>query len=375
MLPDEILPDGAFRNRPANARGIRIATVRFGAVFWILLFALGSAYMYAIEEFTIYAVVFRLADLVTILLMAMALAQLLYLLHDRSTRHRTSEDSLPILFIAALVMSFLAAVFWAWLHNFYPALVGLQHPQPLPMDNFAIHLAIGWGFLFGWACLFQLLMFGFELNDRKVRLAAIREEALGAQMRALRYQINPHFLFNTLNSIGGLIEEGSAPQAQRMVLSLSTFLRTTLALDPFQDVPLADEIALQEDYLGIERERFSDRMSFDIAVAPDADHALVPSLILQPLVENAIKHGVGKTRGAIGIRLTAHRQHDRLHIAIENDLPRDAPFALIPPGGGIGLSNVENRLRARFQSNFTFDHGCVAGNRYRVAIAVPWRAD
>ncbi len=374
MDPDEIIADGPFRNRPANARGIRIATVRFGAVFWILLFVLGSAYMYAIEEFTVYAVVFRMADLVTILLLAMALAHLLYLLHDRSTRRRTSEDSLPILFIAALALSFAAAVFWAWLHNFYPALVGLNHPQPLPMDNFAIHLAIGWGFLFGWACLFQLLMFGFELNDRKLRLAAIREEALDAQMRALRYQINPHFLFNTLNSIGGLIEEGATPQAQRMVLSLSTFLRTTLALDPFQDVPLADEIALQNDYLGIERERFSDRMSCAITLEPDAACAMVPSLILQPLVENAIKHGVGKSRNRIAVSLRARRVQDRLLIEIENDLPRDPPLVLTPPGGGIGLANVEKRLRARFQSNFAFDHGCVAGDRYRVAISVPWRA-
>ena len=125
-----------------------------------------------------------------------------------------------------------------------------------------------------------------------------------------------------------------------MVLSLSIFLRTTLALDPFHDVPLADEIALQREYLEIERERFSDRMSFSIAADADVADALVPSLILQPLIENALKHGVGTTRGRVEILLRACREGDRLCIAIENDMPRNDGDMPKTSGLGVGLKTV-----------------------------------
>ncbi|MBN9548818.1 MAG: histidine kinase, partial [Alphaproteobacteria bacterium] len=221
-------------------------------------------------------------------------------------------------------------------------------------------------------CLFVALLYYFEVRDRERRLAAVREEALSAQMRALRYQVNPHFLFNTLNSIAGLIEEGSATRAERMVLSLSTFLRTTLSLDPMHDVPLADEISLQEEYLEIERERFSDRMAFSIDMPADVHGALVPSLILQPLIENAIKHGVGATAGKVEIALRAQRDADRLRVTIENDMPVGSNGKK-PDGMGVGLRNVAERLHARFQGDGLFWSGPIAPGRYRASIDLPWR--
>lgn len=224
---------------------------------------------------------------------------------------------------------------------------------------------------FGWSCLFLTLLFSFDVREQERRLAAVREEALSAQMRALRYQVNPHFLFNTLNSIAGLIEEGSATRAEKMLLSLSTFLRTTLTLDPFNDVPLADELALQEEYLAIEHQRFSDRMDFHIDISPETGSALVPSLILQPLVENAIKHGVGQMTGKTSITLMAKCESGRLKLSVENDMPPDAVSGRIP-GMGIGLKNVAERIRARFGDDGHFSAGISRPGLYRATLDIPW---
>lgn len=229
-----------------------------------------------------------------------------------------------------------------------------------------------WIAFFGWSCVFLTLLFSFDVRDRERRLAAVREEALSAQMRALRYQINPHFLFNTLNSIAGLIEEGSATRAEQMVLSLSTFLRTTLTLDPLNDVPLSEELTLQEEYLEIEHQRFSDRMTFHIDMPEDVRHALVPSLILQPLIENAIKHGVGAMAGSVGIWLSARREADRLQVIVENNMPLEVTEPK-PVGMGVGLKNVAGRLRARFQNDWRFSAGPAAPGVYRAALDLPWR--
>jgi two-component system, LytTR family, sensor kinase len=225
---------------------------------------------------------------------------------------------------------------------------------------------------FGWSCLFLTLLYSFDVRDRERRLAAVREEALSAQMRALRYQVNPHFLFNTLNSIAGLIEEGSATRAERMVLSLSTFLRTTLTLDPLHDVPLAEELALQEEYLEIEHQRFSDRMTFDIDIPEDVSGALVPSLILQPLIENAVKHGVGQLTGKARISLFARREADRLKLSVENDMPVQTMTHSLK-GIGIGLKNVAERLSARFADDGHFTAGPAGAGLYRATLDIPWK--
>lgn len=227
---------------------------------------------------------------------------------------------------------------------------------------------------FGWSSVFLTLLYSFDVTDRERRLALVREEALSAQMRVLRYQVNPHFLFNTLNSIAGLIEEGSATRAERMVLSLSTFLRTTLTLDPFHDVSLSEELALQEEYLEIEHERFSDRMTFNIDIPDDVRHALVPSLILQPLIENAIKHGVGAMTGKVNISLSARHETDRLLVIVENDMPMET-IERKPAGMGVGLKNVAERLRVKFQDGGRFSAGLAAPGIYRATLEMPWRTE
>ena len=338
------------------------------SLFWILKITASAGHTqivaYILEKFVRYGSGW---------IISAAISYILFHLHRWASRRGPSENSLPIFIICSFLLSLVAAPILAAIGYAAQAVYPLPQLAAPDWNSFINDTAFGAALFFGWSCLFISLVFGFELSDRARRLAAVREEALTAQMRALRYQVNPHFLFNTLNSVAGLIEEGSATRAERMVLSLSTFLRTTLSLDPMHDVPLADELSLQEEYLEIERERFSDRMVFHINVSDNVLGALVPSLILQPLIENAIKHGVGSTGGRVEIALHAHRDANRLHLTVENDMPLPDARCPRPPGIGVGLKNVAERLRARFDEDGRLSSGPIAPGRYRASIDLPWR--
>jgi two-component system LytT family sensor kinase len=208
------------------------------------------------------------------------------------------------------------------------------------------------------------------VRDRDLKLIASREEALAAQMRALQYQINPHFLFNTLNSITGLVEEGASERAERMIMSLSGFLRSTLQLDPMRELRLADEMALQKEYLEIEKERFSDRMRVRIDIPGELEDAKVPSLILQPLVENAVKHGVGRSSSTVEILIRAARRGDRLNLIVENDVAA-ATAAGMTHGLGIGLANVAHRVRTHFPEGASLTAGPIEPRKFRASLDMP----
>lgn len=279
-----------------------------------------------------------------------------------------------ILFKAA--MAFVLSMACAPLYSLLDFQVYSLHMAPevpaFEWRNFGFTMVSSMAMFFGWSCLYVSMVYAFEVRDRERSLAAAREEALLAQMRALRYQANPHFLFNTLNSIAGLVEEGATARASRMLLSLSMFLRTTLTIDPLQDVTLADELVLQQDYLEIEQERFSDRMGFQVEACDEVRQALVPSLILQPLIENAVKHGVGQSAEPTRITISARRQQDVLRLVVENDLAATRSPAGPVAGLGIGLRNVADRLRMRFGEAGRFSASTVDG-RFRAEIELPWR--
>lgn len=245
-------------------------------------------------------------------------------------------------------------------------------PEPVPFNPqyFAQVVVFTTSELFGWSCLYLALQYNAQVRASERRLAAMREEALSAQMRALQYQVNPHFLFNTLNSIAGLMEEGSTETARDMVLRLASFLRRTLALDPMADVRLDSEIALQLDYLGIEETRFSDRLDVSLDVDPSLGSARVPGLILQPLVENAVKHGVARTPGPAVLILGARRSDDgSLRLWVENSVPLSD--ANQPEGMGIGLANVVSRLATRYAGAAECVTVPAGPGRNRVEIRMP----
>jgi hypothetical protein len=189
-----------------------------------------------------------------------------------------------------------------------------------------------------------------------------------AELRALRAQIDPHFLFNSLNSISALTGS-DAPGARRMCLLLGEFLRHTLDVSARQRIPLADELALAERYLQIEQVRFGSRLRVERRIDEEASACLVPPLILQPLVENAVTHGIARMVEGGLIRLDVSRTNGHLAIVIENPCDAELGSAAARPGG-MGLDNVRNRLDAMFGREARMDTRADAGT-FRVELELP----
>jgi hypothetical protein len=194
-----------------------------------------------------------------------------------------------------------------------------------------------------WATGVLALLHHAEARRRERQTAEAQLQAHHAQVRALRYQINPHFLYNTLNSVSALILDGRSAEADAMVVKLAAFFRASLSLDPLEDVPLGEEVAHQLLYLGIERVRFADRLQVSIDVPPELEKAGVPSFILQPLVENAMKHGMRGRGRRLHLRIGARACAGMLTIEVDDDGAGCSGTS----GTGTGLSNVERRLRSR----------------------------
>lgn len=207
-------------------------------------------------------------------------------------------------------------------------------------------------------------------NSRQAerRAAEARTLAREAQLRALQFQLNPHFLFNSLHSIAALAMLDGA-RAREMCVRLSEFLRSSLGLGERERIPLREELALARSYLEVERVRFGDRLRLEECIEPACEDCPVPALLLQPLVENAVKHGIaGSVEGGC-IRVEAARRAGRVAIDIENSL--DAETAGTPPGHqGMGLANVKRRLAMRYGDDAEFEAGRADG-LYRVKIRLP----
>ena len=239
--------------------------------------------------------------------------------------------------------------------------------------------AVTWYFLLAtWCAIYISLTQQSRNRLTERRLAEAETAAHAAQVRALRYQVNPHFLFNTLNSLSSLVMSGRTESAEEMLLALSAFFRTSLSLDPSADVSLAEEIALQQQYLAIERARFPDRLDVVIDVPEDLAKMRVPALLLQPLVENAIKYGVSATRDMVRLTIAArHLDGGRMELEVTNNLVGSARSAKVQPaheGTGLGLTNVCQRLAAHFGNRADCRFGPIPGG-YRVSMALPIDSD
>lgn len=228
-----------------------------------------------------------------------------------------------------------------------------------------------------------ILVFGvnmvlFHLNY--VRHAAIQQErqiadanmaAQQAKLAALRYQLNPHFLFNSLNSISALIVTGRNADAESMTTKLSGFLRSSLGADPAELIPLEEELALTEEYLDIESIRFGDRLDVAIDCSPGAGEALVPSFLVHPLVENAVKHGVARSRAPVTIEISARIEGETLRISVANSFVENTALLLRgTDGSGIGLDNVRHRLAAVFGQRASLS-AAPSGDRFVATISIP----
>ena len=202
-------------------------------------------------------------------------------------------------------------------------------------------------------------------------LVRTEADAREARLSALRYQLNPHFLFNSLNAVSTLAVEGDVPAATRMLAQIADLLRATLdGKRPFE-VALSEEMTFTERYLAIEQTRLGHRLQVELAIAVETLEAAVPSMLLQPLIENAVRHGIAPVVGGgrIAIRSTLHGQ--MLRVAIDNTGPRSARPRQTT--GGIGLANTTERLRTLYGPNHRFELHWPETGGCNVLIEIPFR--
>lgn len=211
-----------------------------------------------------------------------------------------------------------------------------------------------------------------EVMRLQLRAAQLESELARHQLNALRGQLHPHFLFNSFNAISTLIRQQRNREAAEMIAQLSELLRFVMENIEIQEHALAQEIEFIEGYLGIERVRFGDKLVIAIDVPESVRDALVPNLLLQPLVENAIKHGISRRTTEGHLRITATREGGRLHIEIADDGPgRPAPAA--EKSTGIGLSNTRRRLEHVYGRDHRFELITSPAGGTIARLDLPWR--
>ena len=368
---DRNLPDGEARRLPDL--GIALKSI---IGFWLLYVALTTVRSIVVQYPDFWAMLARRSF---VAIAGIAITFLLYL-----ALRMVAKRGLSVKAAVAAILCLPASVAYASVNYYafyiYAPLNAVKMEQernmmgwsPLEMAARSIlESSFAWFFLFAaWASFYVAMSYARQLRVVDRHAAMLAREAQEAQLRALRYQINPHFLFNTLNSLSSLILSQKTDIAERMLMNLSTFFRATLSADPTADVSLEEEIKLQRLYLDIEQIRFPDRLSVEVDVPGALLDARVPVLILQPIVENAVKYGVAKSRKAVSVRISAHEEAGRLHIKVKDD--GEIPAEDLDDGGtGVGLRNVCDRLIARYGARAGALHGPDPEGGYTVHIYMP----
>jgi two-component sensor histidine kinase len=280
-------------------------------------------------------------DLISVLVVAL-LAHSLYAVAI-FTADRGQVFRWAMLFAGSIIVAFAQTVvnlIENWLLGNVPSFEAAHHG--LIRDRFGRYFFNHLYLSFANGALLIFLVEARRSAARATQLALSRIEAEKAKNAALRFQLDPHMLFNSLNSVSSLIVTGRKEQAEAMLERLTDFLRVTLRSDPEALVTVDEEIEAVDAYLAIEAVRFGERMSVEYDCTPDIAQARVPSLILQPLVENAVKYGVAKSRTPVAIRVSAAREGDSLLMSVVNDGASEAE--LPSTGFGVGLKNVRDRL-------------------------------
>lgn len=236
----------------------------------------------------------------------------------------------------------------------------------------------------GWSALYYAINFFLTVEQQADRLERLEAQATAAQLAMLRYQLNPHFLFNTLNSISTLVLLKQTEPANAMLTRLSSFLRHTLIAEPGSQVTLAQEIETLQLYLDIERMRFEERLRTHFAIEDAALQAQLPAMLLQPLVENAIKYAVSPQEEGARISLSARVIGDRLRLMVEDTGPgaddparfgradSGDPASGRPVSTGVGLANIRNRLIQAYGENQRFETASQPGGGFTVLIEIPY---
>jgi signal transduction histidine kinase len=281
------------------------------------------------------------------------------------------------LVVVAVAASYVASLVWTAFDNLSAAPIdaafGVRSPifrTPLQYFNGAVYNAFT---LLAWSVLYIGIRYYVALQAERERSLEAEAAAHRAQLEALRYQINPHFLFNALNAVSTLVTERRNDEASRMLSRVSDFLRLTLTAPVRDEVALAEELDYVRQYLEIERVRFGDRLRMEVEVSPDAWEAAVPAFVLQPLIENAVRHAIAprETGGAIAIQ--AERSGELLRVSVVDDGPGVSGGPNGNGSGRIGLANTRDRLRELYGERGRVELANATGGGTRATIELPFR--
>ena len=269
--------------------------------------------------------------------------------------------------LAASVLSF-GYVFWyaytSWVTR--PSTLAAEPFVPIVRGYVASRLAIGYIIYGTIVAVLVAMAERAGRHARELQEARLRGDLARAQLQSLQMQLQPHFMFNTLHAISMLVEE-NPPAATVMIRQLGDLLRRTLQLADVPEIPLEDELALLTDYLEIEKTRFGDRLIVTVDVDPTLKTAMVPSFILQPLVENSIRHGIAPRVEGGSVAVHARRVGPRMQLEVTDDGPGFAAET----SGGVGLSTTSERLAVRYGSEAELRITNGASGRTSVVVELP----
>ncbi|MDB5722650.1 MAG: histidine kinase [Alphaproteobacteria bacterium] len=351
----------------ADGRLSRRVALAFILLFWTAQFSILTLQRYyAVGMFLPRLMLPRMVVTLVAILYSIAVAEGLRRLSPRALGARLAAG-----FGGALLGCLVHAVCNYWIFAWMvPGVAAL----PLTAETYAPPL-LQWFWSY-FALVGTLLAIGHSLalRDQEQCMSVLQRASHAAQLRSLRLQLNPHFMFNTLNSINALIGRERLRDAEAMVENLSDFLRLSLEAAPEEQVTFAREIELQRHYLDVESIRFADRFSVVYEIDDAAHGALVPALITQPLVENVIRHAVTRTLEPVVLTISAGRDGEWLRIAIINSAWRSSGKKG-RAGTGLGIRNVALRLRGHYGHAFGFEAGRAADGGFAVRLALPFATE
>ncbi|MFL6736713.1 MAG: sensor histidine kinase [Sphingomonas sp.] len=330
--------------------------------FWGIWYVFYTAYGFINSPDQAYALIFpRSLIALAGVILSVGVAFALHKLRSRPLALRASS-ALVFAIVTTVVHSFFADWVWA---VFFP-----DDKMTSPFFiAFASNFIVRFWFFASISAMILALSYGVDIRERERQIADLQGLAHSAQLRALRNQLNPHFLFNALNSVAALLSRGDAREAEAMTENLADFLRATLALDPQQLVALNEEISLQNLYLAVEKVRFPERLTVIVDIADETRSVLVPALITQPLVENSIKYAVARSTAPVVLRIVARCSGGILELIVEDNGGNAEAATSI--GERVGLLNVQERIHAHFGAAGEFESGRTAEGGFRNVLRLP----
>jgi two-component system LytT family sensor kinase len=343
-----------------------------GRLFWILNIAGWTGYTLAAW---LGALAHEKPESYFAVIVATAVTGLIITVPMRWIYRRLWSRSPLTLAAGLLVTSYVIAFGWRWLQNYLYYDWVKNSWQPEHVMDYVSGVMGSFYILLCWSGLYFGIKYYQQLQDQTEQTLKATSAAHQAQLKMLRYQLNPHFLFNTLNAISTLILDGANETANKAVSRLSDFLRYTLDNDPMSRVTLGSELVALDLYLEIEKVRFGDRLVIEKKIEAKAQAALVPSLILQPLIENAIKYAITPSEEGGTLRISARVQRNTLVLQLADTGPGLGNGNNNQISSGVGLRNTRERLQQLYGDNQAFTLAPTEPSGLTVTINMPYEVD